>query len=86
MLLLFIYREHLHVTFLWVIFGIHFAHPHSSLLPCARAGLSSPLLTEAGVDDTFSTLESAQFRIDYACSIRSHSRYFVSRTCASGRA
>jgi hypothetical protein len=25
MLLLFIYREHLHVTFLWVIFGVHFA-------------------------------------------------------------
>jgi hypothetical protein len=46
-------------------------------------------LIEAGVDDTFSTLESAQFRINHACSIRSHSRIsrcFVSRTCSSGRA
>ena len=57
-------------------------------LACARAGLSSPLSIEAGVDDTFFTLESAQF---HTHAVYAHARIqafydTVSRTCASGRA
>lgn len=49
MLLLFIYRGHHYVTFLRFFLAFIFI----ILSRCARAGLPSPLLIEAGVDDTF---------------------------------
>lgn len=66
-----------------------FCSPPLLSLACARAGTcpiySSPLLIEAGVGDAFSTLESAYFRIDHACSMYKLTFHdIVSRTRASG--
>lgn len=58
-----------------------FCSPPLLSLACARAGTcpiySSPLLIEAGVGDAFSTLESAHFLIDHACSMYTHSHFTI---------